>query len=234
MAITCIIIEDEPLAQERMRQYVSACNLLQLLGIFDNVSDAKAYLSKHQVQLSFTDIHLGSDSGLQLIEVLQKSTHYIVTTAFADYAIKSYDLQVVDYLLKPFTHERFLQAVLKAEKQIKESEYSNDYIFVKSGTCTEKIMLNEILYIEGSGDYRKIVLLRKTLLSLTTFTEWENQLPSYLFARVHKSFIINIQQISFIKKDVIDVMNKKIPISETYKKMFYHIIKINNDCIKIK
>ncbi len=224
MVITCIIIEDEPLAQERMEQYVAACHQLQLLGIFDNVLEASNFLLIHEVQLAFTDIHLGCDSGLNLIESLQISTRYILTTAFADYAIKSYDLQVADYLLKPYTYERFLQAVQKVEKQIKDSHPTTDFIFVKSGVRTERIILKDILYIEGNGDYRNIVLANKTILSIITFTEWENQLPSYLFTRVHKSFIINMQQISFVKKDVVDIGNKKIPVSETYRKKFNQLL----------
>lgn len=228
MAITCIIIEDEPLAQERMQQYVAACNQLQLLGVFDNATDAKNFLTHQKVQLAFTDIHLGIDSGLNLIEALQTATRFILTTAFADYALKSYDLHVVDYLLKPFTYERFLQAVQKAANQIKESHHSDDFIFIKSGTRTEKILFSEILYIEGNGDYRNIVLPNKTILSLITFTEWEKHLPTHLFVRVHKSFIVNRHQISFINKDVIDIRNKKIPVSETYKKIFHKSTKIKS------
>lgn len=224
MPLTCIIIEDEPLAMERMQQYVASCELLQLQASFDNAGDALAYLAKNAPQLAFSDIHLGNDSGIDMIEKLQVSTRFILTTAYASYALKSYDLDVIDYLLKPFTYDRFLQAVQKAASQVQSNSHPPASIFVKTGTRTEKIMLDDICYIEGNGDYRSIMTTTKKILTLITFSEWERQLPPQQFIRIHKSFIINLQHVVSINKDLITITGKEIPISETYKKAFYRQI----------
>lgn len=221
MPLTCIIIEDEPLAMERMQQYVAICDLLQLQAAFDNAPDAAVYLAKNSPQLAFSDIHLGNDSGIDMIERLQISTRFILTTAYSAYALKSYELDVIDYLLKPFTYNRFLQAVQKAVSQLQTTGHSPASIFVKTGTRTENIMLHDICYIEGNGDYRSIVTTTKKILTLITFSEWEKQLPAQEFIRIHKSFIVNLKHILSINKDMIIIKGKEIPVSETYKKAFY-------------
>ena len=223
--IKCIIIEDEPLAQERVRGYVSKIPNLELLGSFENGIDALFFLKSNEVDLLFLDINIGEFNGIQFAETLKNPIQIIITTAYPEYALKGFDLNVTDYLLKPFTFDRFIQAVERVQlKPINELQALKSYIFIKTEYRLEKVFLNDIVYIEGMRDYRRIHTVDKKIMTLQTFKELEDEIPSSVVCRVHKSYMVGIDKIESIERDRIKLNDVLIPISETYKKSFFELI----------
>lgn len=230
MIINCIIVEDEPLALKRTKEYVEKISYLNLLQSFDNGFEAIGFLKNQQVDLIFLDIRMDELTGIQLLESLEKKPYVIFTTAYSEYALKGYELNVIDYLLKPFTIERFIQAVEKVSVQLDKTTKDNrDFFFVKSGYQIDKIFFDDILYIEGMRDYRNIQTNTKKILTLQTFTELEQVLPKSKFCRVHKSYIVTLKKIDLIERNRIRIKDKMIPISETYKEKFYKLIGFKTD-----
>ncbi len=230
MSINCIIIEDEPLALERTKNYVLKLPFLNLLTTFDNGIDALVYLKSNKVDLIFLDINLGELSGIQLLETGNINCEVIIITAYQEHALKGFELNVTDYLMKPYSFDRFLLAVNRAQdnlsKGIKENQ--KDFIFIKTEYRLEKIALNEILYIEGMRDYRRIHTIHKKIMTLQTFKELEQEIPANVISRVHKSFMVSIDKIESIERDRIKIKDILIPISETYKKPFFELINFKN------
>jgi two-component system LytT family response regulator len=224
--VSCIIIEDEPLALERAKGYIEKIPFLDLQGSFDNALDGLSYLKSSTVDLLFLDINMDELSGIQLLENVQFKGDVIITTAYDQYALKGYELNVTDYLLKPYSFERFLQAIDKIEQKMPNKNSEQDYLFVKTENRLEKINLKEILFIEGMGDYRRIHLPTKRIMTLQTFTEFEKIIPSNIICRVHKSYMISIQQIESIERNRIKIQDHLIPISETYKSRLFELIKV--------
>ncbi len=226
MKINCIIIEDEPLALERLRDYVQKLPFLKLLSSFDNAIEALVFLKINKVDLIFLDINLGEFSGINLLETNAVSSQVIITTAYREYALKGFDLKVADYLLKPFTFERFVQAVDRAVNSFpkKQAVIPKNFIFVKTENRLEKLNLRDIIYIEGMSDYRRIHTVNKRIMTLQTFTEFEKQIPPNMVCRVHKSYMVSIDKIESIEKDQIKIGDKFFPISETYKTRFFALI----------
>ncbi len=225
MTINCIIVEDEPLALKRTKEYVGKISYLNLLQSFDNGFEAIGFLKKQQVDLIFLDIKMDELTGIQLLESLERKPYVIVTTAYSEYALKGYELNVIDYLLKPFTIERFIQAVEKVSVQLDKTTNDNrNFFFVKTGYCIEKIFFDDILFIEGMRDYRNIQTNTKKILTLQTFIELEKELPKSKFCRVHKSYIVTLKKIDLIERNRIKIRDKLIPISETYKENFFKLI----------
>jgi two-component system, LytTR family, response regulator len=227
---TCIIIEDEPLALERAIGFVAKIPFLDLSATFDNALDGLAYLKQNEVDLLFLDINMDELSGIELLESSKIKSQVIITTAYQEYALKGYELNVTDYLLKPFTFNRFLQAVNKAQDTLSLSipETQRDFIFVKTENRLEKLIINDILYIEGMRDYRKIHLVNKKVMTLQNFTELEQILPSTIVCRVHKSYMVALSKIESIERSRIKIGNQTIPISETYRDVFFQLIKAQN------
>ncbi len=227
--ISCIIVEDEPLALKRTMEYVAKVPYLDLLQSFDNGFEAIAFLREQHIDLMFLDIKMDELTGIQLLESLKNKPYVIVTTAYSEYALKGYELNVSDYLLKPFTIERFIHAVEKVSCQINSNaDITRDFFFVKSDYIIEKVFYNNILFIEGMRDYRNIQTDNKKILTLQTFNDLEKELPKSLFCRVHKSFIVPLNKIDLIERNRIKINDKLIPISETYKANFYKIIGFNS------
>ena len=223
--IKCIIIEDEPLAQERVRGYVSKIPNLELVGSFENGIDALFFLKSNEVDLLFLDINIGEFNGIQFAETLKNPIQIIITTAYPEYALKGFDLNVTDYLLKPFTFDRFIQAVERVQlKSVNEVQHPKSYIFIKTEYRLEKVFLNDIVYIEGMRDYRRIHTVDKKIMTLQTFKELEDEIPYSIVCRVHKSYMVGIDKIESIERDRIKIMDVLIPISETYKKSFFELI----------
>ncbi|MBK6397070.1 MAG: response regulator transcription factor [Bacteroidetes bacterium] len=226
MKISCIIVENEPLAMERIKTYVEKLPFLNLLACFETGIDALVFLKTAQVDLIFLDINLGEISGIQFLEAGKIKSKVIVTTAYEEYALKGYELNVTDYLLKPFSFERFFQAVSKVQdeldRQMNKAEIR--YIFIKTEYRLEKIMLNEILFIEGMRDYRRIHTTNKRIMTLQTFKDLEIEIPENIICRVHKSYMVAIDKIESIEKDEIKIDGIYIPVSETYKKRFYELL----------
>ena len=226
MKLKCIIVEDEPLAMDRMVGYVNKIPLLELVQTFDNAMDAYGYLQTAKTDIIFLDINLGELSGIQLLESAKINSAVIITTAYPEFALKGYDLNVTDYLLKPIAFDRFLQAVDKviAIANKKEMPDTKSFFFVKTENRLEKIFFDDILFIEGMRDYRRIHTLNKKIMTLQTFTDFEKELPETIICRVHKSWMVAINKIDTIEKDSIIINKQEIPVSETYRKHFFELI----------
>ena len=226
MTLRCIIVEDEPLAAERLRSYVGKIPWLQLEGVFDNGLDALVYLQTNPVELIFLDINIGELSGIRLLETTSSKAEVIITTAYDSYAIKGFELAVTDYLLKPYMLERFIQAVEKMKNKLQRPEPAHlKYIFIKTEYRLEKIRLEEIVYIEGMRDYRRLHLADRKLMTLQTFRELEQQLPPSLVCRVHKSYMVAIDKIDSIDREGIRMGDTLIPLSDSYRKAFYEVLR---------
>lgn len=223
---TCVIIEDEPLALEKVKSFVEKVPFLQLSATFDNALTGLAYLNNNKTDVLFLDINMDELSGIELLESTKINSQVIITTAYQEYALKGYELKITDYLLKPFTFNRFLQAVNKAQENLilRSSEPPLEFIFVKTENRLEKIMLNEIVYIEGMRDYRRIHTLNKKIMTLQNFSEFEKLIPSSLICRVHKSYMVALNKIESIERGRIKIADQLIPISDTYKEAFYQHI----------
>lgn len=222
----CVIIEDEPLALEKTRDFVNRVPFLHLSASFDNALTGLGYLNNNKVDLLFLDINMDELSGIELLESSKLNMQVIITTAYQEYALKGYELKITDYLLKPFTFNRFLQAVNKAQENLahRNLDSAPDFIFVKTEYRLEKIMINEIIYIEGMRDYRRIHAEKKKIMTLQNFSEFEKFLPSGIVCRVHKSYMVAIKKIVSIERNRIKIADQLIPISETYKEAFFQII----------
>jgi len=222
----CLIVEDEPLATERLADYIGRLPLLQLAGAFDNATEAMSFLMIHQVDLLFLDISLGGMSGIELLETLTVNGQVILTTAHPEYALKGYELKVADYLLKPFTFPRFVQAVERAQslRPAVDARTDREFIFVRTEFRLEKVRLADVLYIEGDGDYRQIHTVHKRLTTAETLTQLEAHLPADRICRVHKSYMVALDKIDAVERDRISIRNKLIPVSATYRERFYALI----------
>lgn len=223
---SCIIIEDEPLALERTKNFIEKIPYLNLLATFENALNGLAYLKSNKVDLLFLDINMDELSGIELMESTTLDCQVIITTAYQEYALKGYEFNVTDYLLKPFTFNRFLQAVNRAQEN--REKYSSaapaNYIFVKTENRLEKIVLSDILYIEGMRDYLRIHLVNKKIMTLQSFKEIEQLLPSTIICRVHKSYMVSMSRIESIERQRIKIGDQLIPISDTYKNAFFKLI----------
>jgi DNA-binding LytR/AlgR family response regulator len=237
MKINCIAIDDEPLALDIIKDYALKIPFLDLKCTFYNALESLNYLKNNSVDLLFLDIQMEELTGIQLLNILKQKPLVIFTTAYDNYAIKGFELDAVDYLLKPISFERFLKAVDKAyeklqfDKVLKGGNNStqnqiplDEYFFVKTEFRMEKIKFCDILYIEGMGDYLRIVTPTKKIMTLQNFKTMEDMLPSRLFCRVHKSFIVALEKIESVERCRIKIGDRTLPISDTYKKFFYDIL----------
>jgi two-component system LytT family response regulator len=225
--LRCAIVEDEPLARERLETYIAQLPTLELMATFDDASSALAFLLSNPMDLLFLDINLGGISGIDLLETNAIPCPVILTTAHADFALRAYDLKVADYLLKPFTFPRFVQAVDQAVGRSMNDSPSaatagdRAYFFVKTEQRLERVRFAELLYVEGDGDYRQIQTLTRRINTLEKFGELEERLPRDLVCRVHKSFMVALDKIESVERDRIRIRDKYIPISGTYRDEFY-------------
>ncbi len=234
--IRTIIIDDEPLALQLMEGYVEKTTGLKLIGRFDSPLDALDYLSQESVDLIFLDIQMPDLSGIEFTRALEKGPKIVFTTAYENYALEGFKLDVVDYLLKPFSYEEFLKAVNKVKRLIKleqlahiKIEADNEFLFLKSEYKIRRINFNDILYIEGLKDYIKVYTLNepRPILSLTSLKLLESKLPASKFMRVHRSFIVNLTKIHTIERSRIIFGKTYIPISEQYKEKFQNYLNKN-------
>jgi len=225
MNYICIAVDDEPLALEKIASFIERMPTLKLEATFDRPVEALAYLSSHKVDMLFLDIQMEKMTGLDLLAALPDRPQVVLTTAYSEYALKGYEFEVTDYLLKPYSFERFAQAVNKATKRIQEKisvvETTPDFIFVKSDYRLVKVMLSDILYIEGMRDYRCIHTSTGKILTDQTFGSFEEQLPTSQFSRIHKSFMVSLSKIESIEKHRVKIGKELLPVSESYREPFY-------------
>jgi len=233
--LSCYIIDDEPLAQEILEAYISKVSFLELKGIFASPLEAAASLDKDKPQLLFLDINMPDLDGLSFIPMLKSKPKIILTTAYDQYAIKAFELEVTDYLLKPFSFERFYKAVLRlyqeqspvqqTEKTTATSPAEPGFIFLKVGHGLRKVDIRDILFVEGMKDYLRIHMKDEKIMTLMNFAKLEAMLPSQNFARVHRSFLVAIDKIDHIGKNRIQIADQLIPISDSYADTFHQTIK---------
>ncbi len=233
MKIRCIVVEDEPLARKLMQNHIEKVSYLELVESFSDPIKAIEFLRQNTVDLMFSDIQMPGVTGISMLKILQKPPLVIFTTAYSEYALEGYDLDVVDYLIKPISFERFLKAVEKAAKRIHEvtptlnvqgNVETSDYIFVKDGTKFVKIRLSDIRFIEGLKDYVAIHTADKKIVSLQTMKSLESDLPSTQFIRIHNSYIVSIANIETLDKEKVEINKVFLPVSDSYKKQLKDLI----------
>jgi DNA-binding LytR/AlgR family response regulator len=237
MELKCIAIDDEPLALEIITAYIEKVPFLRLLTTFDNAIDSIDFIKENKVDLMFLDIQMESLSGIQLIHALKERPAVIFTTAFDRYAVEGFELDAADYLLKPISFERFVKSVDKvynkiishrngqeAQEQQGRDATAGNFIFVKTENRLQKVALSDILFIEGQGDYLKIVTTTARIMTLQNFRKFEETLPPENFIRVHKSYLVALNKIESISRNRIKIGNNLIPVSDTYKDAFYEAI----------
>jgi len=235
--IRTIAIDDEPLALQLVSGYIEKTPGLDLIGKFDNPLDAFEFMAGEHVDLIFLDIQMPDLNGVEFTRAMTKGPKVIFTTAYEKYAIEGFKLDVVDYLLKPFSYDEFFKAVQKALRLIKlengnvitQVEVKNDFLFLKSEYKIKRINFNDILYIEGLKDYVKVYTRNdpKPVLSLTSLKLLESKLPDSKFMRVHRSFIVNLEKIDTIERSRIIFGKVYIPVSEQYKDKFQEFLNKN-------
>lgn len=226
--ISCIIIEDQAPAQRLLKTYINQVDFIELKETFSNAIDALQFLNRQEVDLIFLDIHLPKISGIDFLKTLKTPPKIILTTAFSDYAIESYELDVVDYLLKPFSFHRFLKAILKLQHQeinLDEIEAKTDkspsFIFIKSGYEHLKLDIDSIDYIKSESDYTEVFFKESRHLTSHSLKYWIDLLDDSKFCQVHKSFIVQINKIEKVSGNQIYLNESQIiPIGRAYKDRF--------------
>lgn len=214
--ITCLIIDDEPLARELLKDYLADCPGIQCLGEFKNALEAREFLKQNKVDLLFLDINMPKLTGLDFLKTLNQKSQVILTTAYPEYALEGYELDVTDYLLKPFSFKRFLQAIQKAENNLKNNG-SDEMIMVRADKRTWPIPLKEIVCIESDGDYVVIHTEKKKIMTYDTLKQLSDKLPSDKFQRVHKSWIVSLSHIEYHEGNLLKVGIHEIPIGKVWR-----------------
>ena len=214
--LKCIIVDDEPVARDIISSYIKKVPNLELIKSFKNASDAILFLQDNSADLFFLDINMPEISGLSLAKIIHNKTQIIFTTAYREYAIEGFNLNVVDYLLKPISFDRFMEAIQKI-KPLKKEVANKEFMFVRSDRKMVKLDLKSILYIESLSDYVKIFTQEKTIITRETISKIQEKLPKNNFLRIHRSYIISIKNINSYTNEFIEIKNKAIPISRSYK-----------------
>ncbi|MCC9073004.1 LytTR family DNA-binding domain-containing protein [Flavobacterium sp. F-65] len=235
----CVIIDDEPLAVELLKDFVSKIDSLELVSTFNNAIDAISIINQTNIDLIFLDIEMPHFSGIDFLNAIEKKPLVIFTTAYSDYAVEGFNLGAVDYLVKPIPFHRFLKSVVRAQQlfnplhipasvnPISAPEINQDFIFVRAEYENIKLNFSDILFIEGLKDYVKIYTTdNKYTLTLISLMKLENLLSSKGFSRIHRSYIINIKHVKSIQKNKALIGDKRIPISESYKNAFFEKINL--------
>lgn len=227
--LKCIIIDDEPIARQYLSDYVDKMPQLKLIGTFEKAEQAYELIETDAVDLLFLDIQMPGISGIEFIRTLDKKPEIILTTAFSEYALEGYELDVSDYLLKPIAFERFAKAVTKISarqaREIKQQssdigeskQFSHDFIFLKSGYKSIKIDVGDICYIEGMKEYIVIYTEKRKFIQLDRMKNMELQLQDHGFVRIHKSFIVSLKHIQAVYGNVVEVSGKQLPVGRSYK-----------------
>lgn len=226
MKIDCLIVEDEPVAQKGLSEFIENIAFLRLKGCCDDALDAIKYLETEKVDLIFLDIHMPRLNGLNFLRTLISPPQIILTTAYPDYALQGYEYDVADYLVKPIPFERFVKAVNKVRAQIelKNPTLNDDFIFIKANKKLEKISFCDLLYVEALSHYIILHTARKKYITYVSLKNIEQKLPSR-FLKVHKSYLINFDKIESIESNGIVINGKQVPVSRIYKENIDGMVK---------
>lgn len=225
----CLIADDEPLAREVIRRYIAQIPSLSLAGECSNAIQAMEIITQNEIDIIFLDIHMPGILGTDLIKILKHPPQIIITTAFQEYALQGYELDIVDYLLKPITFERFLKSITKACRQNGDGVYTNygpdekkekpkeAYLYFRTERKTVKVMQDDILYVEGMGNYVKIFTDNGIVITKNSMTAVEAMLPDDSFIRTHRSFIVSKSKIKSFNNEVVEIGKVQIPIGKLFK-----------------
>lgn len=236
--IRCLVVDDEPLALDILTDYIEKVPFLELVSATTNAFDALALAEKDGADLIFLDVQMPQLTGIQFVKIINKKCDIILTTAYPQYALDGYELEIADYLLKPIAFDRFYKSVLKVQNASQSKNVSepvkliennfNDFIFVKTEHRIQKIYVDDILFIEGLKDYISIFTKTERIITLQHMKKMEESLPKSRFIRVHKSYIISIDKIESIEKSRILISDKIIPVGDTYREEFFKVIDNKN------
>jgi DNA-binding LytR/AlgR family response regulator len=239
MEIKCLIIDDEPPAQRILEKYIADIGTLKLEGKCNNAFEAMEMLHSKQIDLMFLDINMPKMTGLSFLQTLKNPPLVIITTAYREYAMEGFELDVLDYLKKPISFERFVKAVNKAVDRLQPTQNTapafvinensrqqldEAFIFVKDDKITYRVDLKDIFYIEAVGDYAKIITSKKVYVTCQSMKKFESVLPSNRFIRVHKSYIIAVSKINSMEGNILNINNVQIPIGATFRKTFFDLV----------
>ncbi|WP_299119141.1 LytTR family DNA-binding domain-containing protein [uncultured Tenacibaculum sp.] len=222
MNIRCLIIDDEPSSQNVLKLFINKIEYLELIHICNDALEALDFLKSNDIDLLFLDINMPQLSGISFYKSLKNPPKVIFTTAYSEYALDGFEVDAIDYLLKPFSFDRFLKAVSKI-KNLKDN--SIDYIIIKSEKKLHQIKVNDIYYIEGLGDYIKVHLKDTFLITYKTLKKITDLLPKSYFVQVHKSYIINKNRLDYIEGNLAVINSKNIPLGQKYKSTFLNKLK---------
>jgi DNA-binding LytR/AlgR family response regulator len=231
LTIRCIIVDDEPLAREGMEKLVKDAGFFDLVSICKNALEANKILSDEKIDLMFLDIQMPGMRGIDFLKTLQVRPLVIITTAYPNFALEGFELNVLDYLVKPITTERFMKAANRAKDMLEFKEDDNtgdkkDFFFIRSASSYEKVFFGDILFIEASQNYMTIHTEKGKLMALLTIKSLEEQLPGNKFLRIHKSYIISLEKITSLRGNEVIISSHTIPIGNNYKDQ---LLKIVND-----
>ncbi len=222
--IKCLIVDDEPTARDILQIHFQQIKDIEVVGCCKNGKETISQLKNQQVDLIFLDINMPDVSGISLAKSVPKSTKIIFTTAYREYAVDGFDLQAVDYLLKPISFDRLVQAVVKYRSEVNSllspKTFVKDFISVRSERKMVKVNFEDVMYVESLSDYVKLYTTSKTIVTRETISNLESKLPSELFIRVHRSFIVSISHITSYTSEYLEVKEKTIPISRSYRNSF--------------
>ncbi len=242
--IRCLVVDDEPLALHILEDYISKIPFLQLVKATTNPIEALSMVQNGEADLVFLDVQMPELTGIQFLKISNGKVKVILTTAYSQYALEGYELDVVDYLLKPIAFDRFYKSVQKAQSVINpvasapssapaipeapQKDLQNDFIFVKTEYKIQKVYLHDILFIEGLKDYISIYTPTERIITLQIMKKMEEALPEQHFVRVHKSYIVALNKIDSIERSRICIQDKIIPVGDTYRDQFFKIIDAKN------
>ena len=234
MSIRCLIVDDEQPARDLLASYTSRLDELELLGQCSNATEAFSFLQKNEVDLLFLDIQMPRMTGLELVKILRTPPKIVITTAYRDYAVESFELEVLDYLMKPVPFERFLKSIarynhlsnmaVEAPPVAQPDAFSQAYMFFKVDRNMVKVFLKDILYIESIRDYLKIVTPDHTYVTYLRLSFMEEKLPEAHFARIHKPFIVPLAKIHAFRHDMVDVGTHQLPVGRLYKQNLMNLL----------
>jgi DNA-binding LytR/AlgR family response regulator len=221
MLINCLVVDDEPIARKGIMEYIRQIDYLNAVAQCKSAAEAAGLLQKHQIDLVFMDIQMPKLTGIEFVKALANPPLIIFTTAYSEYALEGFELDVVDYLLKPISFARFLKAAEKAQSYLharnREVSITQDFFFIKCNGKIEKILMADVIYMEAMANYVIIYTRQKKYITYLTFSGIEEQLPAHLFVRIHKSYLVAVSAIQTIDGNELITGLVRLPISKNYK-----------------
>lgn len=228
MNINCIVVDDEPIARDILKTYIEQVPYLTLLASCEDAFEAMRVLNVKDIDLVILDINMPRLTGFEMLHTLKKYPAVIITSAYPEYALEGFELSVTDYLLKPFSFPRFVQATEKVVNKASETPAAKDedlFLMVKSDKKLTKVFFDEIGYIEAYGNYIFIYTEQERIMSKQTLTQFEQQLPVSKFARIHKSYIVSLKAIKYLEGNEVSIAGKKLPVGKVYRESLLNKLK---------